>query len=148
MDENALWEVRAFIYQHFAGTTHPPSLAATAANFGFTEKETAWLYEELQSRHAILLQPGTQEIQMAWPFSAVETPFKVRAMGRQYFANCAWDSFGISAALHVDAEIEAACAQSREPILLRIANNQVHGPEALVHFLVPFKDWYGDLPST
>ena len=75
---------------------------------------------------------------MANPFSGVATPFKVHANGRTYFANCAWDSLGIPAALHTDAEIEAACAQSGEPIRLRVMNQQVQGSEALVHFLVPF----------
>jgi hypothetical protein len=29
-----------------------------------------------------------------------------------------------------------------------VANGQIQGPDALVHFLVPFKDWYNDLPFT
>ena len=64
---------------------------------------------------------------MANPFSGVETPFKVHANGKSYFANCAWDTLGIPAALHVDAEIEAACAQSGEPI--RLSGHGSTGPE-------------------
>ena len=85
---------------------------------------------------------------MANPFSGVETSFRVHANGRTYFANCAWDSLGIPAALHTEAEIEAACAQSGEPILLSVRDGQVHGTEALVHFLIPFREWYNDLTST
>ncbi len=44
---------------------------------------------------------------MAWPFSGVETLFQVSVSDKTYFANCAWDSLGIPAALHTDAEIEA-----------------------------------------
>jgi hypothetical protein len=29
------------------------------------------------------------------PFSAVETPHRVEAGGRSWFANCAWDALGI-----------------------------------------------------
>ena len=47
-----------------------------------------------------------------------------------------------------DAEIEATCAHSGEPIRLRVQDGQVHGTEALVHFLIPFRDWYSDLTST
>ena len=90
----------------------------------------------------------THEILMANPFSGVATPFKVHANGRTYFANCAWDSLGIPAALHTDAEIESACVQSGEPIRLRVMNQQAQGSEALVHFLVPFRDWYNDLTYT
>ena len=85
---------------------------------------------------------------MANPFSGVETPFTVRANGKTYFANCAWDSLGIPAALHSDAEIEASCAQSGEPLHLRVSGGEVRGSEALVHFLIPFRDWYNDLTST
>jgi hypothetical protein len=85
---------------------------------------------------------------MANPFSGVETPFTVRAKGKTYFANCAWDSLGIPAALHLDAEIEAFCAQSGELLHLRVSGGEVRGSEALVHFLIPFRDWYNDLTST
>lgn len=148
MDENQLWEVRAFVYQHFAETTRPPRLEEAAARFGLTHEEAASAYEELHRRHALYLQPGTPIIRMANPFSGVETPFQVRANGRTYFANCAWDSLGIPAALHADAEIESACAQSGEPIQLRVIAMRVETSQVLVHFLVPFREWYDDLPST
>jgi hypothetical protein len=148
MDERQVWEIRAFIYGHFAKTTHPPQVDETASYFALTSEQAAEAYEELQHRHAILLKPGTHEIQMAWPFSAVETPFKVRANNQTYFANCAWDSFGIPAALHTDADIEAVCAQSGEPVRLSVTSGQIQGLATLVHFLIPFRDWYSDLPST
>jgi len=148
MDENLVWDVRAFIYRYFADTARPPGVEQTAAHFGLTQEEAASLYEELQRRHAMLLKPGTQNIQMAWPFSSIDTPFKVHANQKTYFANCAWDSLGIPAALHTDAEIEAACAQSGDPIRLSVVGGRVRGSEALAHFLVPFKDWYDDLPFT
>jgi hypothetical protein len=98
MNENLIWEIRAYIYQHFAETTRPPLVEETASRFGLTHEQAAAAYEELQRRHAILLQPGTHDIQMAWPFSGVETPFHVHADDKTYFANCAWDSLGIPAA--------------------------------------------------
>src|SRR5512133_809019 len=112
MDENLVWEIRTFVYQHFAETARPPGVDETASHFGLTDQEAASAFEELQRRHALFLTPGTDEVQMAWPFSGVETPFKVHAHGKTYFANCAWDSLGIPVALHADAEIEAVCAQS------------------------------------
>ena len=148
MDENKIWDIRAFVYRHFAETTRAPRVEETAARFGLTLEEAASAYEELQRRHAILLQPGTHHVQMAWPFSGVETPFQVTANNKTYYANCAWDSLGIPAALHTDAQIEAVCAQSGDPIRLSVRDQQIHGPGVLVHFLVPFKDWYEDLRFT
>jgi hypothetical protein len=148
MDENLIWEIRAYIYQHFAETTRPPLVEEAASRFGLTHEQAASTYEELQRRHAILLQQGTHTIQMAWPFSGPETPFKVHANDKTYFANCAWDSLGIPAALHTDAEIKAVCAQSGETIQINVTGQQVGGSNALVHFLVPFQSWYADLPFT
>ncbi len=148
MEESKLWEIRVVVYLHFAETTRPPHLEETASQFGLTHEEAASAYEELHQRHALYLKPGTHEILMANPFSGVETPFRVHANNKTYFANCAWDSLGIPAALHADAEIEAACAQSGESIELRVQDGQVQGTDALVHFLIPFREWYNDLTST
>ena len=148
MDENLLWDIRAFVYQHFAETTRAPRVSDVVSHFVLTHEEAASAYEELHQRHALFLQPGAQEILMANPFSGVETPFKVRGNDKTYFANCAWDSLGIPTALHAEAEIEAACAQSGELIRLRITNQQVEDSDALVHFLVPFREWYNDLAFT
>jgi hypothetical protein len=148
MNENLIWEIRAYIYQHFAETTRAPLVEETASRFGLTHEQAASAYEELQRGHAIILQPGTHDIQMAWPFSGVETPFHVHADDKTYFANCAWDSLGIPAALHTDAEIKAVCAQSGEAIRIIVTGKQVSGSDALVHFLVPFQSWYDDLPFT
>jgi hypothetical protein len=148
MDENLVWEIRAFVYRHFAETTRAPQVDETAAHFALTHGEAISAYKELHQRHAFFLKPGTYDILMANPFSGASTPFKVYASDKTYFANCAWDSLGIPAALHVDARVEAACAQSSEPIELSVANQQVQDSDARVHFLVPFRSWYNDLPFT
>jgi hypothetical protein len=148
MDESLLWEIRAFVYQHLAETTYPPLVEEVASRFGLNHEEAVAAYAQLHQRHALYLKPGTHEILMANPFSGVETPFKVRVNGKIYFANCAWDTLGIPAALHVDAEIEAACAQSGELIHVEVTNQQVRGTNVLVHFLTPFREWYDDLPFT
>ena len=148
MDESLIWEIRAFVYRHFAETTHPPHEDETAAHFALTHEQAVSAYEELHQRHAFFLKPATYDILMANPFSGVETPFKVHANDKTYFANCAWDSLGIPAALHVTAEVEAICAQSGEPIRLRVTDQQVQNSDGRVHFLLPFKNWYNDLTFT
>ena len=146
--EDMLWDVRTFVYHHFAETTRPPSVDEAAARFSLSTEEAGSVFEELHQRHAFFLKPGTRSILMANPFSGIETPFKVHANGKTYFANCAWDSLGIPAALHTDAEIEAACSQSGKSINLIVKGGQVSGSDALIHLLVPFRDWYNDLIFT
>lgn len=148
MDENTIWEIRAFVYHHFAETTRAPSVDETAARFALTHEEAASAYVTLNNHHAFFLNPGTHDILIANPFSGIETSFRVYVEGKCYFANCAWDSLGIPAALHYDADIEAACAHSAEPITLQVQNGQVSASDVLIHFLVPFKHWYDDLVFT
>ncbi len=146
--DDEIWQIRHFIYQHFGETTRAPSADETAARFQLTHEQAVAAYEELHRRHTLYLRPGTHQILMANPFSGVETEFKVHANGRTYFANCAWDTLGIPAALHTEAEIAASCAQSGEQVRLYVSHGQVHGSEALVHFLIPFREWYDDLAFT
>lgn len=145
---NHIWEIRAFVYDHFKETTQPPSVEDTAARFDLTTEEAVSAYEELNQRHAFFLNPGTHSILMANPFSGIETPFKIHVDHKTYFANCAWDSLGIPAALHSDAEIEAVCSQSRQLIQLSITDEKISSSNVLVHFLVPFHQWYNDLVYT
>lgn len=148
LPEDTLWDIRAFVYRHFADTTRAPSVDETAAAFALTREEAASAYQALHDRHAFFLTPGTHDILMANPFSNVETVFRVHANGKTYFANCAWDSLGIPVALHCGADVEAVCALSGERILLQVRDGQVLASGVLVHFLVPFERWYADLAFT
>jgi len=148
MNEETLWDIRAYIYHYFADNTRAPRVDETAAKFRLPVDQAVAAYVELNNRHSFFLKPGTQEILMANPFSNVETSFLVYANEKKYFANCAWDSLGIPAALHADADVEAACAQSGEKIVLQVRDGVVSNSDALVHFLVPFKHWYADLVFT
>jgi len=148
MDENMLWDIRHFVYRHFAETTHPPRTDEVAAQFALTHEQAGSAYEELHRRHALFLKPETHDILMANPFSGIETPFKVHIKDKTFFANCAWDSLGIPAALQADAEVEAACAQSGEPVSLTVSGGQILSSDALVHFLIPFRNWYDNLSFT
>ncbi len=145
---NLPWELRAYIYARFAETALPPSVRETARHFMISLEEAGRLYRELHERHAIFLEPGTLEIRMANPFSGVPTDFRVHVEGKTYFANCAWDMLGIPAALHREAVIEAACAESGEPIPLEVRGGEVRAGEARIHFLLPFARWYEDITFT
>ncbi len=148
LNKDLLWEVRAFVYQQCAAGARPPSVEEAAGHFHVGTDEAAAAYNELHRRHALFLEPGSSRIRMANPFSAVPTQFHVRAEGQDYWANCAWDALGISAALHADAVIETQCANSRHPIVLSVEHGRVTDHGERVHFLVPFRRWYEDLPFT
>ena len=148
MDTPLLWQIRHFVYQHFADTTLPPSIDITAAHFNISTEEASEYYKDLHNRHAFFLEPNTLNVRMAWPFSAIPTDFKVHADGKSYFVNCAWDMLGIPAALHTDAVIEAKFTESNEPIQLEVKDEQITNDQFLVHFPLPFSRWYDDLTFT
>lgn len=157
MSDSLLWQVRHFVYNRFADTTHPPSVNDTAEHFNISNEEAGELYRELHNRHAFFLEPETLTIRMANPFSGIPTDFKVHANGKTYYANCAWDMLGIPAALHADAVIEAVCTESNDSVRLAIKNGNIAQDIALenggsssllVHFPLPFARWYDDLAFT
>src|SRR6185436_956783 len=125
MNDSLLWQVRHFVYNHFADTTFPPNVDETAAHFSITVEEAGEYYRELHNRHAFFLEPETLTVRMAWPFSAVPTIFKVRANGKTYYANCAWDMLGIPVLLQSDALLEGICTESNEAVQLEIKNGQI-----------------------
>ncbi|CAG0949198.1 hypothetical protein ANRL3_00106 [Anaerolineae bacterium] len=147
-EENLIWDIRVFVYQHFASTTRPPTIDETAIRFQINVEQAAMAYQELNRRHALFLEPGTHTIRMANPFSAVPTRFLVHARGNTYWANCAWDALGIPAALNCDATIETRCAETEQPITLKVQNNQVFSQDERIHFQIPFRHWYDDLVFT
>jgi hypothetical protein len=85
---------------------------------------------------------------MANPFSAVPTAYRVRAAGRWWYRNCAWDAVGICAALRVDGRIETSCPDCREAIALEVRSQRVDDEGLLFHCLVPAAHWWDDIVFT
>ena len=148
MNDTLLWQIRHFIYTHFADTTLSPSIEDVAKHFNISTEEASDYYKELNNRHAFFLEPETLTVRMANPFSGIPTDFKVHANDKTYYANCAWDMLGIPAALHTDAVIEAVCTESNDTVQLEIKNGQIPNSQLLVHFPLPFASWYDDLVFT
>ena len=74
----------------------------------------------LRAHRVLVLEPEGESIRMAPPFSGVPSQHVVIAGETKYFASCAWDSFGIPAALHRPATVHSRCEQSGEPLNLEI----------------------------
>jgi hypothetical protein len=105
-------------------------------------------WRRLHDQHALVLNPATAEIRMANPFSAVPSAYRVRAKGRWWYANCAWDAFGICAALHANGRIEASCPDCGDPIAIDVAGERPDRQDLDVHFLVPAAKWWDDIIFT
>ena len=148
MDELDL-RIRTHVYGSFVRDGRARTAAETAAELGLDEGDVTDAYGRLHDRHALVLQPGTTEIRMLNPFSAVETPHRVEAGDRSWSANCAWDALGIPAALHVNGSVRSACPDCGEPLELEVRGGElVRGADLLVHFVVPARRWWDDIGFT
>ena len=105
-------------------------------------------WRRLHEMHALVLSPATDELRMANPFSAVPTAYRVEAAGRRWYANCAWDAFGICATLHTDGTIETSCPDCGEPLRVEVRGGRPDDESLLFHCLVPAARWWDDIVFT
>ena len=105
-------------------------------------------WRRLHDAHALVLNPATDEIRMLNPFSIVPTAYRVQAAGRWWYANCAWDAFGVCAALHADGRIETSCPDCGAPIEVEIRDERPDDERLLFHVLVPAAHWWDDIVFT
>src|SRR3979409_2629827 len=73
-----------------------PSVGEVAERVVAPEADVAASFARLGAARALILQPGTNDILSFNPFAAGPTDFRVRAGGRDWWALCAWDAFGVA----------------------------------------------------
>jgi Alkylmercury lyase len=141
-------EVKLAIYHHFAETGAPPSADQIGEQVSAPRGDVLDAYRRLRTQRVLVLEADGASIRMAPPFSGVATQHVVTSGSLSYFANCAWDAFGIPAALHKPATVHSRCEQSMQPLQLEIES---HGPPSsdwLFHCLVPAAHWWDDIVFT
>jgi hypothetical protein len=77
-DDDFIWQVRTFVYGWFAGQAHAPGVADIAEHFDISARQADEALIALHEKHALFLKPGTVDIRMANPFSAIPTSFVVK----------------------------------------------------------------------
>jgi hypothetical protein len=140
--------VRNLTYRLFVEHGEAPTAEAAAEAAGLDQASLVASWQRLHDLHAIVLQPDAFELRMANPFSAIPTAYRVLAGGRSWYANCAWDAFGICAALHTDGRIETSCRHCGEEIECAVTNRQPSDEQLLFHCLVPAAQWWNDIVFT
>jgi Alkylmercury lyase len=141
-------QTKLAIYRHFAETGQRPSLQVVAERIRADASSVREAYVRLRAQRVLVLEPDGVSIRMAPPFSGVPTQHVVIVDETKYFANCAWDSFGIPAALHRPGRLNSRCEQSGQALNLEIG---LEGPPPcswLFHCLVPAAKWWDDIVFT
>ena len=141
-------KVRYQIYRYFAEHCVAPSHQQIADLLDVEVEKVHVSFHELHEHHMIFLEPNSDSIRMANPFSAIPTDFKTISGDKQWWANCAWDSLGIAAALDIDVEIQASFPNSQETVDLQVNDGIVDGKDHVVYFPLPVGRWYDDLIFT
>jgi hypothetical protein len=146
--DDADLQLRNATYRLFVELGRAPTRSETGEAVGLDADDVGEGWERLHRAHALVLDATTREIRMANPFSAVPTPFRVRADGRWWFANCAWDAFGVCAALRVDGHIGTTCPDCDEPIAVDVRGRRPDDETLVFHCLVPAAQWWDDIVFT
>ena len=141
--------VKLAIYEITAETGRVPDSSAVARKIDIDEAEVIATFARLHAKRVLLPEPGDpRRIRMAPPFSGVPTKFPVEANGKQYYANCVWDAYGIAAALHSDAISRAFDGHTGGPLILEVQNGAPVLKPYVAHFAVPAAHWWDDLVFT
>ena len=146
-----LQQLRLRIFEHFLESAAPPVVEDLMVEFGLSRDDVTDALHELVAARHIALVPGTDRILMAFPFSAVATPFRVEARNRDYFANCSWDAIAFHAMLGDPVRVRSACHHCAAPIAVDLADGsatRVDPPEVLVHLALPPSRWWDDIVTT
>ena len=135
MDERDL-DLRNLTYHRFVQLGRAPA----PEELGLREEEVLAGWRRLHDAHALVLDGDA--IRMASPFSAIPTPYRVLAGGRWWYANCAWDAFGVCAALGVDGLIEHG------EIVVQVRDRKPDDESLVFHCLVAAAYWWEDIVYT
>ncbi len=139
--------IRNATYAAFVDLGRAPTVDEFAERTSGVRADVAAAWRRLEEGHALVLD-AAGEILMANPFSAIETPHRVEAAGRTWFANCGWDAFGIGAALGVDSTIQTTCPDCDERVDFEVLGGRPLDEAPVFHVLVPARDWWNDIRFT
>jgi len=141
--------VRRVVFTTFAAEGRPPSPAELARELQLEPAAVRAALDELHAAHALVLTSARDGIRMAHPFSAWPMGFVVRGGDRLWWGGCAWDSFGIVAALGEDLEILTACpATGRELRYVAGPERPPDAPGVVVRIPRPARAWWDDVVAT
>lgn len=137
---------RATVIQTLRNTSQAPTPSDLSVLLDVSESSVVQALHSLEKAHRLALLPGSDSIWMAHPFSAVPSDFVVTIGERSWFANCVWDGLSIMALLG-DGQLETHSPATGKAITFQVNDGMVHS-DALVHFLVPARQFWDDIGFT
>lgn len=144
--------VRDFVYRTLATEGRAPSVNELARWADLGAETVQRLLSELADAHALVLSADGDRIRMAHPFTSAPMAFVLTPLDghddRRWWGGCAWDSFGISAALKVDVRIDTACPRCGEHLSVDAGPQTPPPGQLAVRFPRPAAEWWEDVVAT
>src|SRR5437870_13486212 len=115
-------DARKFVFDYFVEQAVPPVLEQIMERYRLRREEAFAVLKGLEEARHLKLVSGTQRILMAFPFSAVATPFRVTrpVIGRRFYATCAWDAVAFHSMLLELTRIDGRCPLCAAPRSIEI----------------------------
>lgn len=141
--------LRIHVYEQLIAFGHAPTCAEIAQHFGTTSDAVRARLAALRIGKTILVDPRSGELWMAGPFSAAPSAYRLSDGTTTWYANCAWDMFGVAVLVGRPLIAETACPDCDGPMVVACHPDRppVSG-SAVIHFLLPARRWYDDIGFT
>lgn len=107
----------------FGSLGRSPHLAEIGEATGVPTGQLRAIIAELERRDLLGNDPSADRVRYAYPFTAEPTEHRVRLQGRELYALCAIDAFGIGGMFGTDVVITASCRACGDPIEIATANH-------------------------
>jgi len=140
--------VRLEVYRRLLSDGHAPAAAEIGGRLAFSTADGEAALRRLADGRMLVLRPGTTEVLMANPLSAIPTSFRVETPRGAWWGNCIWDALGIPAMLRTDARVVTRCPDCDEPLTLSLEGGRLLEPTGVIHFQVPATRWWDDIVFT
>lgn len=144
--------MRDIVYQTLAEEGRAPSVRELARRTDTPVDDVGQALHDLAQAHALVLTADGDAVRMAHPFSAAPMAFVVTPSNghddRRWWGGCAWDSFGISAALNLDVRIDTACPHCGNHLSYNAGPNTPPPEKLAVRFPRPAAQWWPDVVAT
>lgn len=140
--------LHATIISFFLQHERAPTVGEIAERFGCNEMEVRRGLRSLADRHGAVLQPGSDEIWVAHPFSAAPTTCVVRSGSRKWWGNCAWCSLGLAHLAGGTATIETRIGAIDDHATVRIESGRLLDTDYVVHFPIPMRRAWDNVTYT
>ena len=141
-------DVRLLVYEHFLAEGSPPTSDDVAAALSLSPAEVDASFRRLEESRVFVFAPGTRDIWMAHPLSAIPTPFRVETPRGAFWGACVWDGFGTVAMLGETGTVQTSCACCGEEMALRLEEGVLESVEGVAHFAVPARHWWDNIGYT